>query len=456
MNTRKHHILLGCVLALSLLSAGLHSPSTGIAADGPSTTDEALSATCPAAEQQSAVVQRAFGLLMDRFEAPLSSASLLQAGWDELATEAEQHAAPLPQMPPFTDDPDQDTATTRASLLEYAITLHCDAPDGWNPAHALVRGMAVSVHERHTYFLDPPHYRDYLDWSNGSVHYAGIGARFKGPGLVVLDVFDNTPAARAGLIPGDEILEVNGESVSGRPPSEGVQRVRGLVGTPVDLLVKPRGDQEARHVVRLLREDVQLDFVVPRLLDGHIGYVLLRGFPEPSVVDSVEQALSEFADEGVRGLVLDLRGNAGGRLDVGARLLSDFVPSGTSLFEQIDRDGVHATRSASGGAAAWSLPLEVLVDEQTASMGEIFAAAVQEYGLGTVLGTTTAGSVAGGQLFPLGDGSALNVTAFEIRSASGAALNGVGVSPDETILGDRVTSPTGSDPSLDRALAMLE
>ncbi len=446
MDAPTYHRTLVRVLVASLLFACVLS--------SPAHPASAEAGACPRAEDQVTVVQKAFELLTDRFENPLSSAPLLQAGWDELATEAEQHGAPVPRAPALTDDPEQDAATTRAGLLEYVALIPCDAPQAWNPAHALVRGMASSVHERHTYFLDPKHYQEYLEWSSGSVHYAGIGARFKGPGLVVLDVFDNTPAARAGLQPGDEILEVDHESVSGRPPSEGVQRVRGLVGTPVDLLVKPRGG-DAAHAVRLRREDVQLDFVVSRVLDGQVGYVLLRGFPEPSVVDAVEQALSEFADVGVRGVVLDLRGNTGGRLDLGARLLSDFLPSGTSLFEQIDRAGVHATRSASGASATWSLPLEVLVDEQTASMGEIFAAAVQENGLATVLGTTTAGSVAGGQLFPLGDGSALNVTVFEVRSATGAVLNGVGVAPDETVVGDRATSPTGADPVLDRALALL-
>lgn len=458
MHTSSYRAPLVGVLLASLLSACmLSSPARPVSAEpgGSLPADDVVSAACPRAEEQVAVVQKAFDLLTDRFEAPLSSAALFQAGWDELAAEAEQHAAPSPGMAVLTDDPEQDAATARASLLEYFTTIPCDAQDAWNPAHALVRGMATSVHERHTYFLDPKHYQEYLQWSSGSVHYAGIGARFKGPGLVVLDVFENTPAARAGLQPGDEILEVDHESVSGRPPSEGVKRVRGLIGTPVDLLVRPRGD-DAPHALRLLREDIPLDSVVSRVLDGQVGYVLLRGFPEPSVIDEVEQAVSDFTEQGVRGLVLDLRGNVGGRLDLGARLLSDFMPADTQLFEQIDRDGVHTTRSASGATASWSLPLEVLVDDQTASMAEIFAAAVQEHGLATVLGKPTAGSVAGGQLFPLGDGSALNVTAFEVRSSTGAVLNGVGVTPDETVLGDRASSPTGADPVLDRALALIQ
>jgi carboxyl-terminal processing protease len=203
------------------------------------------------------------------------------------------------------------------------------------------------------------------------------------------------------------------------------------------------------------RAEISLEFVKQKLIGDDIGYVLLRGFPEPSVVDAIERNVTSFQEQGVRGLVLDLRGNSGGRLDVGTRLLSHFLPSGASIYEEVDRSGrrrMHFTRS---DQTPYELPLVVLVDGGTASMGEIFAAAVKEHGAATVLGTTTAGSVAAAQVFALGDGSGLQITVFEILSSDGKKLNQVGVMPDEVVEPDAVALASGEDPVLSRAVEIL-
>jgi carboxyl-terminal processing protease len=155
----------------------------------------------------------------------------------------------------------------------------------------------------------------------------------------------------------------------------------------------------------------------------------------------------------VHGLVLDLRGNTGGRIDVGTRLLSDFLPPGTSVYQDVDRNGqkrVHFSRDGQ----QYDIPLVVLVDGGTASMGEIFASAVQEHGAATVVGSNTAGSVAAAQVFGLPDGSGLQVTVFEIRSADGNQLNKVGVTPDDVVQ-PVSRNPSGSDPAIDKAVEIL-
>jgi len=127
--------------------------------------------------------------------------------------------------------------------------------------------------------------------------------------------------------------------------------------------------------------------------------------------------------------VLDLRGNSAGRLDVGVRLLSRFISEGV-LFRQVDRSGRVRSISPIAAYAGPSLPVVVLVDGGTASMGEIFASAIQEHGVGWVVGSPTAGSVAAAEVYPLGDGSAIQVTVTEIYSGQGRPLNGAGVQPD--------------------------
>jgi carboxyl-terminal processing protease len=214
-----------------------------------------------------------------------------------------------------------------------------------------------------------------------------------------------------------------------------------------------RGDDPTSLDFSIQRAEIHLQFVSQRLLGDDVGYVLLRGFPEPSVVDAIEQDVVNFQQQGIRGLVLDLRGNTGGRIDVGTRLLSHFLPPGTSVYEEVDRNGDNHMHFVRDGVH-YDMPLVVLVDGGTASMGEIFASAVQEHGAATVVGSTTAGSVAAAQIFGLPDGSGLQVTVFEIRSSDGKQLNRVGVVPDE-VVDTSTPDVTGTDPVLSRAVAIL-
>ena len=269
----------------------------------------------------------------------------------------------------------------------------------------------------------------------------------------IVEVYDDTPAQRAGLHAGDTLLRINDQPVAGMALDEMTGLVRGPAGTQVSLTVR-RGDDPAELTVLVQRAEIHLQFVQDRVLADDIGYVLLRGFPEPSVLDSIDKDVATFQAEGVHALVLDLRGNSGGRIDVGTRLLAHFLPNGSGVYQEVDRGGQNSTHSTRGGSA-YDLPLVVLVDGGTASMGEIFASAVQAHGAATVLGSTTAGSVAAAQVFSLPDGSGLQVTVFEILSADGKPLNKVGVVPDEVIDPAPADTANGGDPVLARAVEIL-
>jgi carboxyl-terminal processing protease len=342
----------------------------------------------------------------------------------------------------------------RTALTNYLATPN-SAPDGFVAGHALVRGMVRFVDEGHTYFLDPQQYRDYQSWSRGDNSYVGIGisvsSRNSEPRIV--EVYENTPAQKAGLHPGDVLVRINDKSVAGLALDEMTTLVRGPVGTEVQITVR-RGDDPRELTFAVARAEIHLQFVQDRVLDDDIGYVMLRGFPEPSVIDSIEKDLAEFQAQGVHALVLDLRGNSGGRIDVGTRLLGHFLPSGSSVYQEVDRGGQDRTHATRGGNR-YDLPLVVLVDAGTASMGEIFASAVQEHGAATVVGTTTSGSVAAAQVFGLPDGTALQITVFEILSAAGKPLNKVGVQPDEVIAARPADTAQGDDPVLARAIEIL-
>jgi carboxyl-terminal processing protease len=412
----------------------------------------------PTAEEaalQARTFTEAYNLLLDHYIHALDTAAMLRAGWEQLTKEAADKAAPPGPVPELTGDRAADLDTMRGALNAYLAQPTSDS-DKFVAAHALIRGMVRFVDEGHTYFLDAQQYKDYQSWSRGDNTYVGIGisvsTRDSEPRIV--EVYDDTPAKQAGLRAGDILVRINGQLVAGLALDEMTSLVRGPAGTSVELVVR-RGGDPTLLTFTIQRAQIRLQFVKQRVLEEGIGYVSLRGFPEPSVIDAIEQDVARFQEAGIHGLVLDLRGNSGGRIDVGTRLLSHFLPPGSSIYEEIARTGEnrkHFTRAAN----KYEFPLVVLVDGGTASMGEIFASAVQEHGAATVLGTNTSGSVAAAQVFGLPDGAGLQVTVFEILSSEGKPLNKVGVIPDEIIEPDAAAVANGApDPVLTRAIEIL-
>jgi carboxyl-terminal processing protease len=415
-------------------------------------------AAAPVAAEDAATQSRAlaegYNLLLDHYIHPLDTAALLRAAWDNLSKEAANKAAAPGPAPTLAGDRATDLQTMRNALTTY-LEKPNSSPSGFVAVHALMRGMVRFVDEGHTYFLDPQQYKDYQSWSRGDNTYVGIGISVstKNSEPRIVEVYDGTPAQQAGLHPGDVLVRVGGQAVAGLALDEMTSLVRGPAGSAVEMVVR-RGDETQELTFSVQRSEIHLQFVKDRLVEDDIGYVLLRGFPEPSVIDSIEQDVARFQAEGVHGLVLDLRGNSGGRIDVGTRLLAHFLPSGATVYQEVNRSGQNSSHATRGGTP-YDLPLVVLVDGGTASMGEIFASAVQEHGAATVLGSNTAGSVAAAQVFGLPDGSGLQVTVFEILSSDGKPLNKVGVVPDEVIQQDPAVPAAGADPVLARAVEIL-
>jgi len=438
------------IVSPGLLGGGVLGASVAVAAPP--------AASAPTAAEDAPTQTRAFSeaynLMLDHYVFPLDTQALLGAAWDQLAREADGKAANPGETPNFTGDRAGDLDTMRGALTAY-VGRPNGSPAGFVAAHALIRGMVHFVDEGHTYFLDQQQYKDYQSWSRGDNTYVGIGisvsSRDAEPRIV--EVYDDTPAAQAGLRAGDMLVRIAQKDVTGLALDEMTALVRGAAGTMVEIVVR-RGSDPAELTFNVQRAEIRLQFVKQKLLEDDIGYVSLRGFPEPSVVDSIEQDVAKFQAAGVHGLVLDLRGNSGGRIDVGTRLLSDFLPAGTSVYEEIDRGGENSVHFSRAGSQ-YDLPLVVLVDGGTASMGEIFASAVQEHGAATILGSNTSGSVAAAQVFGLPDGSGLQVTVFEILSAGGKPLNKVGVVPDEVIEPDPAEAAQGADPVISRAIEIL-
>ncbi|HZS02854.1 MAG TPA: S41 family peptidase [Chloroflexota bacterium] len=446
--------LLTALLSLALLFTGALPPA-GAVAQAATLAAPALSPSTQAdIAQQLQAMQEAYELLLDRYALPLDPAELVTAAQDGM-TEALQEAGidnPVAGLGNLGGDRAQEWTALRQRYQALAAR-YADAVPPEKLAGAAIAGMTASVEDAHTNYLTPDDYQEHIRWTRGDVQYGGIGARMRGPQATVIEVFPGTPAEQAGIHPGDVIVGVDDTATTDMRLDEVVNLVRGPEGSSVRLRIQRAGSDRVDELT-VTRAQVSLPFVASRLLTGNIGYVALRGFPEPSVIDSVEKAVNQFQRDGVRGIVLDLRGNSGGRLDVGSRLLSRFIPDGP-IYRAVDRRGREETINVREARPILTVPLAVLIDDGTASMGELFAVAIQEHGVGRVLGTTTAGAVAASVVLPLSNGGALQLSIEQVYSGGGALLDRVGVHPDQEVELDLDALRTGHDSQLDAAVAYL-
>ena len=309
-------------------------------------------------------------------------------------------------------------------------------------------GMAKSMKECHTYFLDPNRAKTF---NQPPQEFSGIGAQISatvaGEQPEIARVYPNTPAERSGLLAGDRIKSVDGTEVAGFTAEEVATRIRGPEGTNVTLVItRDSGEQ----TITITRARILLPRVLSRTdPSGAIGIVEISAF-NGDVTRQTADAVQALISAGVRGIVLDLRNNPGGDLTAAQDIGSIFTKG--ALVKQIGRDGVQR-ELRTNDKWFWSAPkpLVVLVNERSASGSEIVAAGVRANGSGVVVGRKTAGCVGIGSPRDLPDGSKLLITIAKMQDAkSGEELNGEGrgVSPD-------VTTGTAMDEQLTAAIAAV-
>jgi carboxyl-terminal processing protease len=254
--------------------------------------------------------------------------------------------------------------------------------------------------------------------------------------------------------PGDHLIAVNGESVEGATTTETSSKVRGEVGTPVTLTFE-RGGEPAPVVKTMIRAIISIQWLQAKILDGRIGYLKLNVFANPEALPLFNEAMQKFIDADVRALIVDVRNNGGGAVATGQEVASRLIPEDRPLFRQVDRR--HGERTVTSWGDYWhrDIPMAILTNENSASMSEILASALQENEVARVFGVKTAGAVAAGVPYPLADGSGLLVTVQTITSGKGKVLNEVGLEPDEVVPLDTDQFRQGKDNQLEAALSYL-
>jgi carboxyl-terminal processing protease len=335
-----------------------------------------------------------------------------------------------------------------------------EIPSNDERMYGAIRGMVNSFSDQHTAFIDPV--RAAISSENMQGSFSGIGAtvRMDEAGrLLIVDPMPESPALKAGLRPGDFVVEVDGQSLEGMNLFEAVLLIRGPTGSTVVLTVFREGEMEPFDVP-IVRDTIELEVVESELIepaDGgdKIGYVRLSQF-SGGAADKVTDAIDEMLDQGAVALVFDLRSNPGGLLSEAVNVSSVFIERGETIVRERLKGGEEKVFEAKRGyQIAEGIPLVVLVNQGSASASEIVAGAIQDFDKGTIIGKQTFGKGSVQLPHTLSDGSQLRVTIAEWLTPSGRQIHGEGIIPDIEAELTFEDLEQELDPQLDAAVEFL-
>lgn len=331
-------------------------------------------------------------------------------------------AAPLKQL---VRSPKAETEKVSATqLFQSAFTdiqkSYFRPIDAKELKYAAMEGALSSLGDPHTVFMEPKVSTEFRRETGGQNDFVGIGARLQPDpqGAKIVSVFKNTPANKSGVLPGDVIMSVDGVKAAGTEIDKLISRIRGKEGTPVKIeFLRPRtGETLIRNIVR---GKVLTPTADGYMLEGkRIAYVQVFQFAETTA-----QQFGEVVDEldklNPKGLIIDLRGNPGGLLEIARDMLSRFIEDKVIVVMK-RRDGGEETVIALNGAKkAKSYPVMILQNEESASASEIFAGVMHDYKLATLVGDHSYGKASVQNLYALPDGGAVKVTVAKYYLPSG-------------------------------------
>ena len=292
----------------------------------------------------------------------------------------------------------------------------------------LYEGYIGGLDDPYSVYYDEEETKAFMEATEGE--YSGIGAvmtQSKDSGIIVLThVYKDSPAMKAGLKDEDILYKVEGKEVTGEDLTDVVSRIRGEKGTKVELTVL-RGKKNEEVTVVAVRDTIETQTVQTKMLEGDIGYMAVSEF-DSVTYDQYVKGLDTLEGQGMKGLVVDLRGNPGGNLNTVCDILDLMLPKGLIVYTQ-DKNG-EKREMTSDEENKFTHPMVVLVNGNSASASEIYAGAIQDYGLGKIVGTQTYGNGVVQQIFDLKDGTCVKLTIAEYYTPKGRNINGKGITPD--------------------------
>lgn len=294
--------------------------------------------------------------------------------------------------------------------------------------NGIYRGMLEALEDPYSEYYTAEELKDLMEQTEGI--YYGIGAYVGLDELTSLPkisgVIEGAPAEEAQLRANDIIYAVDGESTYGLSLNEVVALIKGKENTEVVLTIVRDGEDDYLEIP-VTRRKVETPTVKYEMLDNHMAYIQITEFGDVTV-DQFTDAMATMKASGMEGLILDLRANPGGSLTAVVEVARRLLPSGMIVYTE-DKYG-HREEYKCNGKRELKIPLVVLVDMNSASAAEVLAGAIQDYGLGTLVGTTTFGKGIVQQIVPYEDGSAVKVTISSYYTPNGRNIHGIGIEPD--------------------------
>jgi carboxyl-terminal processing protease len=316
-----------------------------------------------------------------------------------------------------------------------------------------ITGMLESLGDQHTSYMDPDQFRQANIPMDGE--YEGIGAWVDPTGeyLVIISPMPGSPAEQAGLQPGDVIIAVDGEDMTGVDGNLIIRKVLGPAGSVVNLTIHREGQAEPFDV-DVKRARITIPSVESEILDDDIAYIQLINFGDRAT-EELRNAIKDVLKQKPAGLILDLRNNGGGYLTSAVEVASEFISDGVILYEEYG-DGSRDTYKALRGGLATDIPLVVLINEGSASASEIVAGAIQDHERGILVGTTSFGKGSVQNWIPLDDQQgAVRVTMARWLTPNERTIHLVGLEPDFVVEITEEDIAADRDPQLDKAIELL-
>lgn len=318
----------------------------------------------------------------------------------------------------------------------------------------IYKGFISGLDDPYSVYYDEEETKSLYETTEGE--YQGIGAVLSqnmNTGIITLvQIYDDSPAMKAGLKDNDILYKVNGEEVTGVELTEVVSHIKGEKGTTVEMTVL-RGADNEEVTVTATRDTVEAQTVKYRMMDGQIGYLSVSEF-DSVTYDQYQKALEDLEGQGMKGLVVDLRNNPGGNLNTVCDMLDLMLPKGLIVYTE-DKDG-NRQEASSDDENQFTLPLAVLVNGNSASASEIYAGAIQDYGIGDIVGTQTYGKGVVQQIFDLKDDTCVKLTIAKYFTPKGRSINGKGITPDVEVEYEADESNPEADNQLDKAVETIK
>lgn len=288
-----------------------------------------------------------------------------------------------------------------------------------------------------------------------SGEFGGVGALMsqdRETGVItVLQVYDGSPAQEAGMRDGDTLYKVEGEEVTGEDLSDVVSKVKGEKGTQVTLTVL-RADTGDEEELTITRDTIEAQTVSCEMKEENVGYIRITEF-DTVTYEQYKEALEDLEDQGMERLIVDLRSNPGGNLDTVCDILDLMLPEGLIVYTE-DKNG-EREEYTSDEENQFDKPLVVMMNGYSASASEIFAGAIQDYGLGQIVGTQSYGKGVVQSVFDLQDGTSVKLTIAEYFTPNGRSIDGEGITPDVEVEYQYDENNPDADNQLEKAMEVV-